>query len=237
MQMAMVATKVGIENGGDERFLQADIAVNVFDGDGGVVNQDADGEGEAAEGHDVDGFAEEAQDAQRGEDGEWNGNANDKSAAPTAEEEQNHEAGEAGGDKSFAFDTVDRGTHEDGLIAEGNDFEFGRNGGEHAREGGFDGIDDIERGGFAVASDGDENAAETVGADDVALDAKAIVDLRDILNIDGGAVDGFNGEVVELVKLQRAGVDADLIFGLGDLRGAGGEDEILQSEGVGDIDG
>ena len=34
--------------------------MNVLDVDGGVVNQDADREREAAERHDVDGFAEEA---------------------------------------------------------------------------------------------------------------------------------------------------------------------------------
>ena len=41
----------------DERFAHADIAVDIFDRDGGVVNQDADREGESAERHDVDGFA------------------------------------------------------------------------------------------------------------------------------------------------------------------------------------
>ena len=34
------------------------VAVDVFDFDGGVVDQDADGQREAAEGHDVDGLAE-----------------------------------------------------------------------------------------------------------------------------------------------------------------------------------
>ena len=34
---------------------------DVFDGDRSVVNQDSDGEGQAAQGHDVDGFTQRTQ--------------------------------------------------------------------------------------------------------------------------------------------------------------------------------
>ena len=37
------------------------VAVDVFDCDGGVVHQDADGERQAAEGHEVDGFVQGAE--------------------------------------------------------------------------------------------------------------------------------------------------------------------------------
>jgi hypothetical protein len=55
----------------EDRLLEGlavfEVAADVLDGDGGVVDQDADGQGEAAEGHDVDGLAERAQNQQRRE--------------------------------------------------------------------------------------------------------------------------------------------------------------------------
>ena len=38
-----------------------EIALDVLDGDGGVVHQDADGQRQAAQRHDVDGFVQRAQ--------------------------------------------------------------------------------------------------------------------------------------------------------------------------------
>ena len=72
-----------------------EVALDVFDGDGGVVDEDADGEGETAEGHDVDGLAEQAEHDDGGEDGERDGDGDDDRAAPAAEEQQDHQAGEA----------------------------------------------------------------------------------------------------------------------------------------------
>jgi hypothetical protein len=84
-----------------------EVALDVLDGDGGVVDQDADGEREAAEGHDVDGLAEQAEDDDRGEDGERDGDGDDERGAPAEpEEEQDHEAGERGGDDGFANDAL-----------------------------------------------------------------------------------------------------------------------------------
>ena len=59
-----------------------EIALNVLDGDGCVVNEDADGEREATERHDVDGLADEAEDDDRGENRERNGDGDDQCRAP-----------------------------------------------------------------------------------------------------------------------------------------------------------
>jgi hypothetical protein len=50
-----------VENGLAERGAKAEIAMNVLDLDGRVVHEDADGEPEAAERHDVDRIAESAE--------------------------------------------------------------------------------------------------------------------------------------------------------------------------------
>ncbi len=49
-----------VEDGFAELVALFEIAIDIFDLDGGVVDEDADGEGETAEGHDVDGLADQA---------------------------------------------------------------------------------------------------------------------------------------------------------------------------------
>ena len=48
-----------VENGLLDLLAGFEIAIDVLDFDGGVVDQDSDGERETAEGHDVDGFVQE----------------------------------------------------------------------------------------------------------------------------------------------------------------------------------
>ena len=71
-----------VKDGARERLALGHVAVGVFDLDGGVVDEDTDGEGEAAQRHDVDGFAEGAQDDERRCDGERDGGADDQGGAP-----------------------------------------------------------------------------------------------------------------------------------------------------------
>ena len=81
--------------------------MGIFDFDRRVVHQDADGECEAAEGHDVDRLAKRGQDGERGGNGERNRGADDEGRAPGTEEQQDHEAGERGRDGGFAGTTSD----------------------------------------------------------------------------------------------------------------------------------
>ncbi len=113
----------GVEDGADQGLLLGHVAMGVFDFDRRVVDQDADGESEAAEGHDVDGLAESGEDDERGGDRERDGGADDQGGAPGAEEQQDHEAGEDGGDGGFADDLGDGLADEDGLVEERGDRE------------------------------------------------------------------------------------------------------------------
>ena len=134
-----------IEDGANERFALGHVAMRVFDFDGGVVDEDADGERQAAEGHDVDRLSERGEDRERGRDRERDGGADDQGAAPAAEEEQDHEAGKQGRDGGLADDLTDRLADEDGLIEERGDAEVGGKTCLDAREGGLDLRDDVER--------------------------------------------------------------------------------------------
>ena len=114
-----------VENGLLDGLAFFQIAVDVFDFNSGVVDQNADGQREPTQGHDVDGLAEGAQGEQRRKNRKRDGDGNDERAAPAAEEDQDHDGGEAGGDDAFTHDAADGGAHEDRLIGERRDLERG----------------------------------------------------------------------------------------------------------------
>ena len=77
-----------VQNGLHDFLALINIAIDVFDFDGGVVHQDTDGQGESAERHDVDRFTERAENNQRREDRKRNGDGNDQRAAPASQEQR-----------------------------------------------------------------------------------------------------------------------------------------------------
>ena len=133
-----------------------EIAVDVLDFNGRVVDQDADGQRQAAQGHDVDGFAERAQNQQRRKNRERYGDGDDERAAPAAEEDQDHDGGEAGGDDALAHDAADRGADEERLIGERRHFEGRRQLRFEGFELGANARDDVERRGVAGLDDGEQ---------------------------------------------------------------------------------
>jgi len=60
-----------VENGFALGVAFFEVALDVFDGDGGVVDEYADGESEAAKSHDVDGLVEETEDDDGAENRKW----------------------------------------------------------------------------------------------------------------------------------------------------------------------
>ena len=95
-----------------------EMPVDVLDGDGGVVDQDADGERQAAQGHDVERLAERREQRDRAQDGERDRGGDDDGRAPAAEEQQDHQAGQHGGDHAPRGDAGDRALDEQRLVAQ-----------------------------------------------------------------------------------------------------------------------
>jgi hypothetical protein len=92
MQMQSVATKAGrrdllrpVEDRADHRLPHGEVPVRVLDLHGGVVDQDADREREAAERHHVERLAEERQRDDRHQDGERDRHHDDERRPPRAE--------------------------------------------------------------------------------------------------------------------------------------------------------
>jgi len=102
-----------VENGLLDFLAGFEIAIDVLDLHRCIVNQDADGERQASEGHDVDGLFEDIEHDERAENGERNGDRDDDGGAEAAEEDQDHDGGEAGGDERLTDYAVDGRAHKD----------------------------------------------------------------------------------------------------------------------------
>src|SRR6266850_3229847 len=99
------------------------VAVDVFNLDGSVIHQNADGESETAKRHDVDGLAERAEAQNADKNRQWDRDGNDQSALPIPEEEQDHDRREAGSDDRLADNALDGGADIQRLVEEGGDMQ------------------------------------------------------------------------------------------------------------------
>src|SRR5580658_3661928 len=212
-----------------------EVHVDVLDGDGGVVHQDADRERQTAESHDVDGLAEPRETDDRGEDRQRNGDGDDDGAAPAAEEQQDHESGERGGNHRLAHHPVDGGAHEDRLIAYQVDVETRRQLVANARQALLDIADDVERRGAAGLQHTHQHAATPVAAHDIGLRRVTVAHVRHIAHVDDVAVAVDDRQIVELGHGTRVGVDGDEVLAVADLLRTRRQDGVLRRQRVGDV--
>ena len=107
-----------------ELFARGELALNVLDLDGGVVDENTDREGKAAQRHDVDRFAKHGKDEHGRKNRQGNRDANDERAAPTAEKDQDEDGGQTGRDQTFAQYAKERGFYEDRLVGQRKDLQL-----------------------------------------------------------------------------------------------------------------
>ncbi len=226
-----------VEDGLLDGLALLEVAIDVLDFDGGVVDENADGEGQAAEGHDVDGFAEGAEHEQRRENRERNGNRDDECAAPAAEEDQNHNCSQAGGDDAFTDDTADRCTDENRLVAERRDLERGRKLAlEHVNLG-TQALDDVQRGGVTGLDDGEQRGALAVDTDDIGLRRKTVAHVADVADVDHRSVDRANGKIIQLGHFVGCAVGFNLVLEGPDFGSAGRKNDVLGADGGDNVGG
>ena len=124
MQIESVETSAGIvissepfRIAGSTSLPILEVTVDVLDGHRRVVDQNTDGERQAAQGHEVDGLAQRIEDDDGRDDRQRNRDRDDQRAAPATQEQQHHQGGQRSGDDRFGHDALDGGAHEYGLVA------------------------------------------------------------------------------------------------------------------------
>ncbi|TXT29869.1 MAG: hypothetical protein FD138_2367 [Planctomycetota bacterium] len=121
------------------------LRVNVFDLHGCLIDQDADRQREAAQGHQVDGLAAQPQADNPGGDGQRDVQDNDDRAPPVAQKDEYHQTGQDRSQGSFGRQTVDRASDVRRLIELERDIDVGRNLGAELGHRSFDFVDDAHR--------------------------------------------------------------------------------------------
>ena len=176
MQMASVETNAGVAIcAAPSRIARrsglfiAEVAVDVFDLHRGVVHQDADRQGHAAQRHGVERLAQRPQHDDRREDRQRDRDGDDQRAPPRAEEQQDHQRRQPGRDRPFLEHALDGGADEDRLVEEQLHLQFRRHLGLDAGQGRADAVDHVEGGGALALEDGHEHGPPAVAADDVGL--------------------------------------------------------------------
>ena len=119
--------------------------MDVLNFHGCFIDQHSDGEGESADGHDVDCLASQPQGDCRGEQGEGDVENHDQRRAPVAQEKQHHQTGQRGAEGRFGDQTANRVGDVDRLIEFEPDIDVIRYGFLEVGQGGFDGVDDGHR--------------------------------------------------------------------------------------------
>ena len=225
-----------VENGLLERFPRRHVPMNVFDRHGGIIDQNTDRQSQAAEGHEIDGFAQRAQNRQRTQDGKRNGKRDDDRAAPGAEKEQNHHGGERGRDNAFLDHVIDRRAHEQRLIGKFLDLQLRRQTAQNARHRRFHPAHHIQRRGRPALQNRQQRAPHAVLAHDILLRLIAVAHLGDVAHVNGRAVHRLDRQDRSVrSRTRRAGVELDVKFGRADLGGAAREDQVLRVNGVDDV--
>ena len=86
------------------------------------------------------------------------------------------------------------------LVGERHHLQLRRNVGQDSGKCGLHRIDDGQSGSLPVPGDGHQNAARSVGADDIVLDRESVVNLRDVFDVYRCAVNGLDRQVVQFVE-------------------------------------
>jgi hypothetical protein len=235
MQIQSVETRAGTaiwaapsRNSLVQRLAFLQMTGDIFNGYRGVVHQDPDGQGQAAQRHQVDGLMQEAQDNHGAQDGQRNRNSHDHGAPPASQEDQDHQRREDGGDASLSDNAADGSANENGLVCELLNLELRRQRLLNAGKQVANALDHAERGRVAVFDYSGQNTTVAILTNDVGLRDETIAHVRDISEIDSRVAHHFNRQVVHFLDRSRRGVGGDVVLESIDLCSSRRRDDILR---------
>ena len=156
------------------------MGVDVLDRDRRLVDQDADGQRQPAQGHDVDRLIRYRERRHRREDRERNVQDHDERAAPIPQKQEHHQAGEHHAERAFEKQAPNSACHQGGLVELVADLDVVRQNGLEARQVGFDCLDDRERRGVRSFGYGDVYGAASIHERITGLNVGAVFDRSDV---------------------------------------------------------
>src|ERR1700733_10073211 len=186
------------------------VTLDIFDSHRSVIDQDTDGEGEAAQRHDVDGLAQKTEDDHRTQDGQRNRDGDNDCAAPAAKKDQDHQARERCGDDGFTDDSINRSSNEDRLIREGLNLKIRWKGLGYMREEVADTVDHVDCRGVPGLQYRYQHTTIPVLTDDVRLRRESVADGCHITKVDHRVSHRFDRQIVQLLHGSRIRIQVDV---------------------------
>ncbi len=214
-------------DGGEALLAGVEMEDDVFDDNDGVVDDETNGRGEAAEGHEVEALADGPERKDGDGDGDGDDETRDEGGAPATQEEEEDDACEDEADEDGVAHAADAVANDFRLVVVGLEVHAAREFGLELRDGGGDIICDGDGVAAGLASDVEQDRRLTVSSDGGVNGQGSGDDAGHVADADGrAAVGGFDGKFAEAV---------DAVC----LRTDEGEDELMvllvQAGGVDDI--
>ena len=220
---------------------------NVFDHHDGVVDDEADGGGEAAQRHEVESFSDEPEGQHRDGDGDGNDEAGNQGGGPVAQEEKKDDAGQNYADGDGVADAGDAVAHQLRLIVKEIEFDAWRQIFAELGYLGGDRIGDGNRIARWLTGDGEEHRLFSVGSDGGVDRHSGLHNGCHIGNADRRACGrGFDyklAQSVSIVHLRSDEPQDQLVVGfvkagrIDDVRSLDGIDEVLNGDTGGEQQG
>jgi len=225
-----------LERSPGRRLAHREVALDVLDHHDGVVDQPPDRERDAAERHEVERFARGVEAEERDPDRQRDCEAHDDRRAERAEEEQDHERGQAGAEHALLLDRPDRPPDQHGLIHRQGQIDALGQLGQDVLERGLDAVDHGERVGARLPVDRQVDLSLAVHPHDVGLDLRAVPGLPDVAQEHRRVADHLDRHGVEIFDLRHHCIGDDLEIEVAELGIAGRDEDVLVAQGRHDIE-
>ena len=174
----------------------AHVGVDVLDGHGRLVHQDADGQGQSAQGHQVDRLPAEPQGHHGRHQRQGDVQQDDQRAPPVAQEQQDHQPHQQGPQHPLADHAPDRSRHVGRLVELVTDVDVRRQDGLHVGQGRLDRVDHAQGRGVGPLGHEDVHAAAAVDQGIAGRDVGAVLDISHVAEIDRRSRTGRAGGCV-----------------------------------------
>src|SRR5207302_1207276 len=125
--------------------LRLPVTIDVLNLDCCVIHQNADGQRESTQRHDIDRLSESTENNNGRQNSQRDRGCNNQGAAPAAQERENHESGQTRGNQCLSDHSADRATNKNRLIAQQSYLQLGWNGCLNLRQKCLDACDYIQR--------------------------------------------------------------------------------------------
>ena len=212
-----------------------ELGVDVLDLHGRFIHQDADGQRQSAQGHQVDRLPGKPERDHGRHQRQRDIQQDDDRAPPVVQEQQDHQADQHGPQRPLAHDAPDGPRHVGRLVELVTDVNVRRQDGLHVGQGRFHRADHAQRRGVGTLGDQDVDAAAAVDQRVAGGDVGAVLDVAHVPQIDRRFRPGPQRDRFQLARLADHRVDRHEGILAVQRKVAGGADRVALGQGVDDV--